>query len=392
MTRSSSIGFAFRLWAGLTVVAGLAMLAEFSPQAVAAKPAPPPPGVIYFKFFPNSIRSMTGAGGSVAEALPVNAMNALTPGYTQYAIPCNHLSGGSRWFISLAITGYYDEVIGNSGVTTDYPHHDLVAVRKRPGSSTEIDVIQLTDFYGIINFFPQTAFLSNDSNENIDTSFVAATARDIRHTFVENPDGTTSYDSRLTTFETLRLPLTVSEFLAPGFEPFDGTMTDVEIDNLLWPYIPTAVNQQATTSPDGNLSIAFKNNRLLIVDATAPDYDNPIRLLWDGNVAAPSGFGWPQWSPDGTMIAFTASSSDVWTIPAAGGTPKKVLSQNSTTKYIRPIWSTDSQHVVATKNTYSGTTVTATRLVRTPKDGGTITDLGQIGTGSGPALRWVPSN
>lgn len=400
MTRISRTGFVVRWLTGLTAIAGLAVMALVSSEetTAAAKPAPPPPpppGIIYLKYQPSYLNSMKGDGSSNSDDLPAAALNALTPGYGPYAVPVNHVYGGSRWWISTAITGHYDSIIGATGNTlTNYPHWDIVAVRKRPGSSTQIDVIQLTDFFGILNILPVSAYPSNDSNDNLATSYVAAGIQDLRDTFVRGPDGKTSYDSRAVQYGYVRLPLTVSEFLAGNFEPFDDSLTDEEIDDLLWPTVAVgSSNVFGAASPDGSLTAAVFGKRLTIVNSAAPDYDNPVRLLWDGNVNSPAAPLAPQWSPDGTQIAFMAdSSTNVWTISATGGAPKKVLAGTATSKFSKPIWSADSQYVVAVRNDYSGANITSTRLMRVPAGGGTVVDLGVIGTGAGPALRWVPSN
>lgn len=400
MMRISRTGFVVRLFTGLTAIAGLAVMAFVSSEgttAAAAKPAPPPPGIIDFKQQPSLIGAKLGDGSSYNDSLPAAAMNTLSPFLTFQAVPVAHVYSGSRWWITTAVTGYYDSTTSLTGTTkTNVPHYDVVAVRKRPGSTTQIDVIQLTDFYGVLNISQWSAHPSNDTNDNLLTSFVGATIQDLRDTFVEHPDGTTFYDEREAPISSLRLPLTVSEFLSPGFEPFDGALTDEEIDDLLGPNVPlAALNRFAATSPDGLLSLSTYNNRLIVVNAAAPDYDHPVYVLANGStdVTPPSSsISYPQWSPDGSKVAYCLSNSEVWVVSATGGTPKKVLASTATSKFIRPIWSADSQYVVATRNDYSGTTITSTRLVRVPAGGGTAVDLGVIGTGAGPALRWVPSN
>jgi hypothetical protein len=70
----------------------------------------------------------------------------------------------------------------------------------------------------------------------------------------------------------------------------------------------------------------LSNKTLIIVDAVAPD--NPVQVLWDGNVAAPTMMSYMQWSPDGLTIAFSADDGNLWTVPVSGAAPpKKVLAR-----------------------------------------------------------------
>ena len=103
-----------------------------------------------------------------------------------------------------------------------------------------------------------------------------------------------------------------------------------------------------------------------------------------------------QWSPDGLTIAFDADDGNVWTVPVSGASaPKKVLARTVKYRYIRPIWSPDSQYLAAEQDNYSGTSLIDANLVRLPAGGGTPVDLGKAlpsATSGGAAIRWVPNN
>jgi hypothetical protein len=188
-------------------------------------------------------------------------MNALTPGYTPYALLCISMAG--------AVHLHDHRVLRYGHRHQRHPGQITLGSGRRATSNDTADRRGATDcFYGILNLSPQNPYLSNDSNEDLATSFVASSAADIRDTFVENlDDGTTGFDYRLTYPVTLRLPLTASEFLAGDFVPFDGTLSDTDIDDLLWPTIPTGGGGQATTSPAGDLSVKTSQMQLTIVDA-----------------------------------------------------------------------------------------------------------------------------
>lgn len=408
MTHVSRTGFAFRMLAGLAIIAGLMSLASKSVPA-AKPPTTIPAGTIYFSTIDSQFWGMKADGSGKFEALPKEALldlNRLSNGSTPvpWAYPSNQPSG-ERWWITTAITGTYDSITYNSTYTaTDQPHYDLVAVRRSHADPTQLDVVQLTDFFGIVVMNIQSAFWSNDSND-AESSFAGFEAHDIRSTYVPITNSATLVG---VPYVVPRLPVTVSEIAAGNFVPYDDTLTDEEIDDLLWPGISGISLEQGSTNPAGNLSVAVASKRLMIVDVAAPDYNNPLQLLWDGNgTQMPQSFYFPAWSPDGLTIVFSATGSngtvfggigegDLWTVPADGSAPpKKVLASSKkgqTTKLYRlPVWSPDSKYLVVQEVTLWGTTVTNRGPVRIPATGGTPLDLGVVDK-SGMAFRWVPKD
>jgi Tol biopolymer transport system component len=75
---------------------------------------------------------------------------------------------------------------------------------------------------------------------------------------------------------------------------------------------------------------------IFIFTTTAPATD----WLWQVTTDPESDY-YPSWSPDGTMIAFysyrTGDYTDIWTIPAGGGTPTQVTTDPANDR--RPAWS-----------------------------------------------------
>lgn len=409
MIRSSKIRFAVRMLVLFAVAAGTFGIGSQEARAQKGKPAPPPPGTIYYGTIDSQFWGMKSDGSGKFEVLPKEALldlNRLPNGTTPvpWAYPSNQPSG-ERWWITTAITGTYDRMTNPSGnsFVTNSPHYDLVAVRRSHADPTQLDVVQLTDFFGIVDISIQSAFWSNDSND-AETSFAGFRAYDIRSTY----DPETNSASRAgVPIVTAHLPVTVSEIAAGNFVPYDDTLTDEEIDDLLLPWILFTL-QQGSTSSDGSLSLAIVSKQLMIVDAAVPDYNNPVQFLWDANgTQSPQSIFFPVWSPDGLTVAFSATGQygtvssgigegDIWTVPSNGSAPpKKVLASSKrgqTTKLYRiPAWSPDSKFLVVQEATASGTTVTNRAPVRIPAAGGTPLDLGVVDKSS-MAFRWVPND
>jgi hypothetical protein len=382
--------------AALAVVVGVVSL------TLSGASAAPPPGTIYYRNGYNSFRGMKSDGTGSTEVLPSAPMQALTPGWVPIAVPSNHRHSGDRWWIAMAHTGTYDHVVSGGGASSNYKHYDLFAVRRSSQNSSALDIVQLTDLFGVVWLAPQSGSWSNDSNVG-PTSFADAWGYDCRNTFVENDDGSTSLDLRdirVTPVVRLRLPITASEidagWLGNDFIPYNASLTDAELDDLLWPYVSPTYNMRGLYSPDGSLHVVTNQNRLVLLDAAAPDVSNPVRVLWNSNVGAPQSISRYQWSPDGLTIALTTDDGDVWTQPASGASPpRKVharyLKGSTTRRYSQLCWSPDSQFLVAFRDEYSGTTKVSSRLFRLPAGGGTPFDLGAVNV-NGSLLRWVSDN
>jgi len=87
----------------------------------------------------------------------------------------------------------------------------------------------------------------------------------------------------------------------------------------------TGIDAQPSFSPDGR-SVAFLSNRGGQFDIWVGlvTGGSPVRITNDPNFKAR-----PHWSPDGTKILYARLNEhglwDVWTVPALGGTPRKIL-------------------------------------------------------------------
>ncbi len=58
---------------------------------------------------------------------------------------------------------------------------------------------------------------------------------------------------------------------------------------------------------------------------------------------------WPQLSPDGTQIAFYSDGS-IYTVPALGGIPKRIIEKKSNSSAYSPAWSPDGQKIAYVQN------------------------------------------
>jgi Tol biopolymer transport system component len=63
---------------------------------------------------------------------------------------------------------------------------------------------------------------------------------------------------------------------------------------------------------------------------------------------------WPQWSPDGTKIAFTTATLGIATIRPNGSQFRLIISPTSTWSAYRPYWSPSSNFIAFTGQTQSG--------------------------------------
>jgi len=135
-------------------------------------------------------------------------------------------------------------------------------------------------------------------------------------------------------------------------------------------------------SPDG-LSLTFVQARRIgtIVLVTGA-------ITW---LSPPGAFSLaPAWSPDGASIVYSSNNGvstnppDLWTVPAAGGTPTRVaLPGPPRSQTDHADWSPDSRELVAT---VAGNTA---RLMITSIDGADTTSLSALG-GDATQAAWSP--
>ena len=111
----------------------------------------------------------------------------------------------------------------------------------------------------------------------------------------------------------------------------------------------TGVDAQPSFSPDGR-SVAFLSNRGSQFDIWVGlvTGGSPVRITNDPNMKAR-----PHWSPDGSKIAYARLNEsgiwDIWTVPALGGTSRKVVNGATDAN-----WSPDGASL-AYANTSTGT-------------------------------------
>jgi len=94
-------------------------------------------------------------------------------------------------------------------------------------------------------------------------------------------------------------------------------------------------------SPDGNLIVFYSlrtDAGLFVISASG----GQPRKLTDGELDF-----WPSWSPDGKTIVFERLGS-LWTIPAEGGTPKRLTPDNLNAQ--QPAWSPDGKWIAFSSN------------------------------------------
>jgi hypothetical protein len=87
---------------------------------------------------------------------------------------------------------------------------------------------------------------------------------------------------------------------------------------------------------------------------------------------------WPQWSPDGTKIAFTTATLGIATIKTNGAQFRLIISPTSTWSAYRPYWSPGSNFIAFTGQTQSGSPpnyIWNLDVNRATATGGNLTDL-----------------
>src|SRR5437667_5468539 len=105
------------------------------------------------------------------------------------------------------------------------------------------------------------------------------------------------------------------------------------------------VEAQPSLSPDGR-SVAFVSNR-------DGHYDIYVGLITGGSLVRitndPNLKARPRWSPDGTKIAYSrlneSGLSDIWEVPALGGTPRRLI-----LNAMEPAWSPDGRSLAYANN------------------------------------------
>jgi eukaryotic-like serine/threonine-protein kinase len=103
----------------------------------------------------------------------------------------------------------------------------------------------------------------------------------------------------------------------------------------------TGLDAQPSFSPDGR-SVAFLSNRSgqFEIWVGLVTGGSPVRITNDANLKAR-----PHWSPDGSKIAYSRLNEsglwDVWTVPALGGTPRKLFNNA-----VDAVWSPDGTSLV----------------------------------------------
>ena len=133
---------------------------------------------------------------------------------------------------------------------------------------------------------------------------------------------------------------------------------------------PTAEEEKRIKEKDDAIVVDtnFRFNRLWVLDLAT----KKARMLATGDMVA----GDPQWSPDGTTLAFTTnptpraddgSLTDIWVVPVAGGAPRRLVTNAGSDQ--SPRWSPDGTQIAYV--TSPSTDVRQLHLAVIPAAGGT---------------------
>lgn len=390
---------------------GVSLLLICVCTAVASKPAPPPPpvslaGLIYYKTDNGELWAMNPDGSNQTRVLPS------LPGPL---IPCFHPQGGSaihdRWFLTLLATPgrIYDIRLhrDTGAVLAPEPHYDIYAFRATPGNTSQIEYVQLTDLFGYFRFAPGNYQVqwSNDSNDDLSTSFVGASGHDIRNAFYYDEDGKSVIDFRDAVFADLRVPMTAGEihngWLSGDFVPYQPA-GNAEFGALLsayngglWGGDPKQLNQ------DGSLAVGVNNNQVFLVDLFNPA---SYSVIWDGANGAPTrpyAGSWdyvPAWSRDETRIVVVDPTRNagggIWRLSTDGSPPlqlaKNSASGNTWTGWANCYWSPDSQHLMCNRGGYAKGNRYFRDIVILPGNGGA--PVKEFLNFSGWPVRWVSAS
>ncbi|HUO37955.1 MAG TPA: hypothetical protein VMU34_09015, partial [Mycobacterium sp.] len=185
-----------------------------------------------------------------------------------------------------------------------------------------------------------------------------------------SPDGTEIAFDDGTSIYTMSAACTgVSSALVSGTEPSwspDGSMLAYLSGNNVWTYtfVGAATSQRTFTNDASDPAFAPSAAGSLIayiaggtaletVSAAGPSLTNPIPT---GGPPTPNGS--PTWSPDGSQMAFSASSGQIGIVSSSGGTPSFFTDGQTDTE---PAWSPDGTliafHTSTGISTYSPSTV-----------------------------------
>lgn len=414
MTRGNVRTVLLRTFAALALLLGMAL------GAVETVHAAGPSGTIYYQAYNSSGASFNAikpdGSGQSTNLLP-NLLSLTDASLITYVNPSFHAYGTvptkDRWWIVPLPNGTYDEVRdGGGGIHYDVPHHDLFAVRQDPQNRSQLVVVQVTDLFGIVMFnkLGNTCW-SNDTNDAA-ASFVQGTmAYDIRPAFeFDDSTGTTFVDYAKWVNCAVNVPLTAGEiqagWQANNFLPFgpDSALPE-EVDAAIR-HVPDRsstfyprIDGQGAFSPDGAFALANTPDRHFFkLDAASGSI---VQTLFTDQIT-----GLAQWSPSGSSVAISDYAGQGWapnygniqTIPANGGTLKKVLAAtvrgSTQTMYRNPVWSPDSKYMAVTKEVWSGSTLTGLWITRLSLSDGKTLDLLSLPTSgtNTTLLRWVADN
>jgi len=109
--------------------------------------------------------------------------------------------------------------------------------------------------------------------------------------------------------------------------------------------------QQITHAPGLEIDSAISPDGKMIAYAAGPEDQMHlyIRQIAGGRTIAltesfPGNHRWPQWSPDGTRIAFQ-SGEGIYIVPALGGVPKRLVESPPEGSALTPSWSPDGKQI-----------------------------------------------
>ncbi len=122
--------------------------------------------------------------------------------------------------------------------------------------------------------------------------------------------------------------------------------TDIEIGTTRQISYEPGLEIDPKISPDGKM-VAFVTGPLgktrLVVRQVAGG--RPIEVTQD----FPGNQRWPQWSPDGTQLAFYSEGA-IYVVPSLGGVPKQIVDKIENSSAHSPAWSPDGKKIAYVRN------------------------------------------